>query len=98
VLEAGEAVYDLEKQWLEQQKRTKTQKALFAKPTKQTKNTSVREKQQAVIDFCSEPRSSLEIMQHIGVTRQTRTVSLYIGELIERGAIRPLIPGKRNSP
>lgn len=98
VLEAGEAVYDLEHHWLEQQKRTKAQKTLFVKPTKQTKNTSVQKKQQAVIDFCCEPRSSMEIMQHIGVTRQTRTVNLYIGELIERGAIRPLIPGKPNSP
>ena len=65
--------------------------------SKQSKQ-AVAAKQDAVVAFCSQPRSSAEIMQHIGVTRQTRTVNLYIGTLIEQGRLRAMIPGKPNSP
>ena len=84
--------------WEKQQKRIKRQEALFANKAKRTNRSDVITKQMAVIQFCSEPRSSMEIMEHIGVTRQTRTVNLYIGELVKKGKLRPLIPDKPNSP
>lgn len=61
-------------------------------------NSAVKAKQNAVVAFCREPRSSMEIMEHIGVSRQTRTINLYIGELIKDGRLRALLPDKRNSP
>ena len=39
----------------------------------------------------------MEIMEHIGVTRQTRTVNLYIGDLVKAGKLPPLIPDKPDS-
>lgn len=85
-------------EWQTRQKRTKVQVALFANKDKRTNRVDVTEKQRAVVEFCSEPRSSLEIMEHIGVSRQTRTVNLYIGDLVKAGRLRPLIPDKPNSP
>lgn len=84
--------------WENQQKRIKKQNALFANKVKRTNRADVAAKQKAVVEFCAEPRSSLEIMAHIGVTRQTRTVNLYIGDLVKAGKLRPLIPDKPNSP
>ena len=40
----------------------------------------------------------MEFMEHIGVTRKTRTVNLYIGDLVKAGKLPPLIPDKPNSP
>lgn len=88
------AIYE----WEKRLKRTKMQNALFANKDKRTNRMDVAEKQKAVVNFCSEPRTSKEIMMHIGVTRQTRTVNLYIGDLVRRGKLRPLIPDKPNSP
>jgi predicted HTH transcriptional regulator len=85
-------------EWQNQQKRIKRKDALFANKDKRTKRADVAEKQKAVVKFCSEPRSSMEIMEHIGVSRQTRTVNLYIGDLVKAGKLRPMIPDKPNSP
>ena len=84
--------------WEKYQKQTKIQKALFANKGKRINRSDVASKQETVVQFCSVPRSSMEIMEHIGVTRQTRTVNLYIGDLVKSGKIRPLIPDKPNSP
>lgn len=84
--------------WEKSLKRTKVKKGICSNKEKRTNRASVLEKQIKVIEFCREPRSSNEIMEHIGVTRQTRTVNLYIGELIKTGKLRPLVPGKPNSP
>ena len=84
--------------WNIHQKRIKAQNALFANKGKRTNRVDVAAKQLAVEQFCSEPRSSMEIMSHIGVTRQTRTVNLYIGDLVKAGKLRLLIPDKPNSP
>ena len=85
-------------EWQNQQKRIKRKDALFANKDKRTNRADVSEKQKAVVKFCSEPRSSMEIMEHIGVSRQTRTVNLYIGDLVKAGKLRPMIPDKPNSP
>lgn len=84
--------------WEKCQKQTKKKKALFSNKDKRANRADVAAKQKAVVQFCTEPRSSLEIMEHIGVTRQTRTVNLYIGDLVKAGKLRPLIPDKPNSP
>lgn len=84
--------------WEIQQKRIKQKNTLFTNKEKRINRSDVAAKRQAVVQFCSEPRSSLEIMNHIGVTRQTRTVNLYIGDLVKAGKLRPLIPDKPNSP
>ena len=104
VLEAGESVEDIYYSWNKKQNQIKKEKANIANKTnkgyhvsKQSK-LAVSAKQEAVVQFCSQPRSSMEIMQHIGVSRQTRTVNLYIGALIEQGRLRALIPGTPNSP
>ena len=104
---AEESVDDLYYTWEKKQKQIKKELAnkgsnVF-KPNKEHRvskqsRRAVAAKQDAVVEFCSQPRSSAEIMQHIGVTRQTRTVNLYIGALIEQGRLRALIPGKPNSP
>lgn len=85
-------------EWQNQQKRIKRKNTLFANKDKRTNRADVAEKQKAVVKFCSEPRSSMEIMEHIGVSRQTRTVNLYIGDLVKAGKLRPMIPDKPNSP
>lgn len=84
--------------WEKRQKQTKRVVEAKANKVKRTKRASVLEKQQLVVEFCRLPRSSNEIMEHIGVTRQTRTVNLYIGELIDSGKLRALLPDKPNSP
>jgi predicted HTH transcriptional regulator len=84
--------------WEIRQRQIKQQKALCANKAKRGNHPSVIEKQQMVVDFCTKPRTSIEIMEHIGVTRQTRTVNLYIGDLIKAGKLRPLVPEKPNSP
>ncbi|MBE6417349.1 MAG: DUF4062 domain-containing protein [Akkermansiaceae bacterium] len=100
----GESDDEVYYEWEKKQKQANKEFANTASKTnkvnrvnKQSKQ-SVLAKQDAVVAFCSVPRSSMEIMQHIGVTRQTRTVNLYIGALIEQGRLQALIPGKPNSP
>lgn len=84
--------------WEKRLKQIKMQQALFVNKVKRTNRASVIEKKRQVVSFCSVPRSSNEIMAHIGVTRQTRTVNLYINELVKAGELRLLIPEKPNSP
>lgn len=84
--------------WEKRQKQIKTQKALFTNKEKRINRADVQARQEAVVQFCTEPRSSLEIMEHIGVSRQTRTVNLYIGALVKAGKLRLMIPDKPNSP
>ena len=96
-LMAEEASIEELLEWNKQTKQIKQKQSLFANKDK-TNKASVTNKQQAVIRFCSEPRSSQEIMEHIGVSRQTRTINLYIGDLIKAGQLRPTIPDKPNSP
>ena len=104
MLYGAEAVEDLYYTWNKKQKQIKIEETNKERKTNQARKVSkqskqtVIAKQDAVVAYCSQPRSSVEIMQHIGVTRQTRTVNLYIGTLIEQGRLRALIPGKPNSP
>ena len=107
ILTAEETVDDLYYSWEKKQQQTKKElankdnkKAVTNKERRVSKQSkqAVAAKQDAVVEFCSYPRSSAEIMQHIGVTRQTRTVNLYIGALIEQGRLQAMIPGKPNSP
>lgn len=104
LLTGAESVEDLYYTWNKKQKQIKKEEANKEKKANQVRRINkqskqnVIAKQDAVVAYCSQPRSSVEIMQHIGVTRQTRTVNLYIGTLIEQGRLRALIPGKPNSP
>lgn len=103
VLEAREDEDMLYSEWARAQRQiklaaNKVENGGANKVKNKQRRGSVFEKQNAVVAFCSVPRSSLEIMQHIGVTRQTRTVNLYIGDLIKEGRLRALFPGKPNSP
>ncbi len=110
LLEAGEDCFEDYHSWIKEhirfkrEERTKKQSeqrtALSKRRIAKSKQSraDVAKKQSAVIEFCCIPRSSMEIMQHIGVSRQTRTVNLYIGELIKEGRLRALLPDKPNSP
>lgn len=93
-----EIYYEWEKQLRIKNKEKEANKAKTLNEQRRKSKQTVLEKQAAVVAFCSVPRSSMEIMQHIGVSRQTRTVNLYIGALIEQGRLQALIPGKPNSP
>ena len=50
-----------------------------------------------IIDFCSNPRSMSEIMQHIGLKHRYNVKHRYIDPLIEGGFLVMTIPSKPNS-
>ena len=55
-------------------------------------------KQRAVIAFCETPKTSREIIAHIGIVYQARAVKRYITDLIVAGMLLPVVVGKANSP
>jgi len=56
------------------------------------------EKQQKVVNFCAEPRSSAEIMQNLGLSNQHKNRQKYISQLVEKGYLAMTHPETPNSP
>ena len=53
---------------------------------------SLTYQQQTVINFCYVPRSSTEILQRLGLTRQTKNIKTYITDLVAMGFLRMIDP------
>ena len=56
------------------------------------------DKQKEVLAFCVVPRSSREILVHIGVTNHTRNRDRYVNYLVDEGYLERTIPDVPNSP
>lgn len=56
----------------------------------------ITSKEKDILNFCTVPRISAEIMAHIGITNQTRNRRRYINPLVVRGLLKLLIPDKPN--
>lgn len=53
---------------------------------------SLTYQQQTVINFCYVPRTSTEILQRLGLTRQTKNIKTYITDLVAMGFLRMIDP------
>lgn len=53
---------------------------------------SLTYQQQTVINFCYVPRTSTEIFQRLGLTRQTKNIKTYITDLVAMGFLRMIDP------
>ncbi len=67
------------------------------------KKTGIRvalsnDRQKAIIDFCMIPRSRREILEHIGLTLQTKHFTHYIKPLIDSGQLQLTQPDTPKSP
>jgi len=51
-----------------------------------------------VIQYCKEPRTLVEIMEHLGFTSRPQFKKHYFDELIVSGLIKRTIPEKPSSP
>lgn len=59
---------------------------------------NLSEKQEAVLSYCKEPRSSREILSYLGVSYQSRNIKLYVSDWVEYGLLIPLIPDNPSHP
>ena len=59
--------------------------------------TKLNETLNEILDFCSTPRSMIEIMSHIGLRHRYNVKHRYIDPLIESGLLVMTIPDKPNS-
>ena len=53
-------------------------------------------KEKDILNFCTVPRTSAEIMSHIGITNQTRNRRRLINPLVEKGLLKMLVPDNPN--
>jgi predicted HTH transcriptional regulator len=83
--------------WEIRQKQIKQQRALFVNKARRGNHSSVIEKQKMVVEFCTEPRTSNEIMEHIGLKHRYNVKHRYIDPLIDSGFFVMTIPEKPNS-
>jgi len=58
----------------------------------------LNKRQKMVVEFCDTPKSSHEIIDHIGIAFQSRSVKRYVTDLVEAGYLLPLVLGKTTSP
>ena len=56
------------------------------------------DKQKEVLAFCVVPKSSREILVHIGVTNHTRNRDRFVNYLVDEGFLERTIPDVPNSP
>lgn len=59
---------------------------------KESNIDSLTYQQQTVINFCYVPRTSTEIFQRLGLTRQTKNIKTYITDLVAMGFLRMIDP------
>lgn len=62
-----------------------------------TKHIKITKKQRDIINFCSVPRSSKEILERAGVTYHTKNIQTYIMSLIEAGYLEMTNPNHPNA-
>ena len=60
-------------------------------------DSSLSEKQKEILEFCEDPKSGKEIMEHIGLSYQYKNILRFITPLIEKGYLQRTIPDKPNS-
>ena len=56
------------------------------------------EKQKEVLAYCIIPRSSREILEHIGVANHTKNRDRFVNQLIDKELLVRTIPDSPNSP
>lgn len=56
------------------------------------------DKQKEVLAYCIIPRSSREILEHIGVTNHSKNRDKFVNQLVSNGFLDRTIPGSPNSP
>lgn len=64
----------------------------------QEKIKTLKAKQKSVIAFCDIPKTSREIIAHLGIEYQARAVKRYVTDLVAMDLLRPIILDKPNSP
>lgn len=61
-------------------------------------NSVLSDRQKEVLAYCIIPRSSREILEHIGVTYHNKNIVRFINDLINAGYLERTIPDTPNSP
>ena len=62
-----------------------------------TKRPKITNKQKDIVNFCSVPRSSKEILERVGVTYHSKNIQTYIMSLIEAGYLEMTNPEHPNA-
>lgn len=62
-----------------------------------TKHPKITNKQRDVVNFCSVPRSSKEILERVGVTYHSKNIQTYIMALVEAGYLEMTNPEHPNA-
>ena len=62
-----------------------------------TKRPKITNKQRDIVNFCSVPRSSKEILERVGVTYHSKNIQTYIMSLIEAGYLEMTNPEHPNA-
>ena len=62
-----------------------------------TRRTKLSPKQKDVVNFCSVPRSSREILERAGVTYHSKNIHTYIKDLVEAGYLEMTNPDNPNA-
>ena len=57
-----------------------------------TKKVSLSNKQRDIVNFCSVPRTTAEIMEHLGLSNQTKNRERYITSLVAAGYLQMTNP------
>ena len=60
--------------------------------TPDTRRMKLTSKQRDVVNYCSVPRSSREILERVGVSYHSKNIQTYITELVEAGYLERTIP------
>ena len=68
------------------------------KVSKKSNQVKLTKKQIDILNFCSVPRSSQEIMDRLEITNQTKNRAHYIQSLLELGVLEMTEPDSPNSP
>ena len=62
-----------------------------------TKRPKITNKQRDIVNFCSVPRSSKEILERAGVTYHSKNIQTYIMALVEAGYLEMTNPEHPNA-
>lgn len=62
-----------------------------------TKRPKITNKQRDIVNFCSIPRSSKEILERVGVTYHSKNIQTYIMALVEAGYLEMTNPEHPNA-
>ena len=62
-----------------------------------TEDTGLETIMNAIVEFCTEAKSRVEIMNHFGYSNEKHFRTMYIRPLLEKGLLKQTIPDKPNS-